>query len=102
MTGKWHEDAHVSTCALSVWNALSMTGLDMSDADTLAFLRERWCAELPDDFTTRGAEYLISRGWVRRDGDVLVIVDRDFARKAKKLERSLDGSGLVMTSAWAR
>jgi hypothetical protein len=62
-----------STKALSVYNALSLTGQDMPRGQVDAFLRGTFDQNLPEDYVEHGVEYLVSHGLAFEIDGVLTI-----------------------------
>lgn len=66
-------EIYQSTKALSVYNALSFSGCDMSRAEVEALLRRVLDANLDEGYVSHGAEYLVQHDLAQDVGGLLVI-----------------------------
>lgn len=71
------DDSWASTKGLSVYNALSMSGRDMSAEDVLAFLRGHWDPEMDLSYVHEGIGFLLRRNFVELRGDLIAIPVRN-------------------------
>lgn len=60
-----------STHGLSVYNALSLSGRDMTPGEILDYLRAHFDAQFTTEAVNTGIEFLLARGYVRRVGAAL-------------------------------
>jgi len=86
-------EIYQSTMALSVYNALSLTGRDMSREQVDAFLRENFDPKLPEDYVAQGAAYLLEKGFAAETDGALKI-DRLPNGRGRPLARTRDDRNL--------
>lgn len=89
-----------STKALSVFNALSQSCVDMTQAGILDYLRAVWDPKMAPEYVAEGVEYLVAQKWVRIDGDV-VRIDRGPNRKGRLVVRAEEDRSLRMLAHWS-
>ena len=77
-----------STKALSVYNALSISGRDMTPDEIGEFLRAEWDPTVDDEYVQTGTQFLLRRGFVRRFENLIVIARHPTTRTARKLVRT--------------
>jgi hypothetical protein len=80
--------------ALSVYNALSLTGQDMPRERVDAFLRSKFDVNLPEDYVAHGVEYLIANNLATEVAGVLKI-QRLPGGRGKPVVRSSDDRELL-------
>ncbi len=83
-----------STMALSVYNALSLTGSDMSREQVDAFLRSTFDVNLAEDYVAQGVEYLLANSLATEIDGVLKI-QRLPSGRGKPVVRSSDDRELL-------
>lgn len=84
-----------STKALSVYNALSLSGRDMTPAEVLAYLRDHWDPKVTPEYVAEGAAYLIERKMAHEIEGVLIAPRLPNSRKTKPVKRANDDRDLV-------
>lgn len=83
-----------STMALSVYNALSLTGRNMPREQVDAFLRDTFDVNLAEDYVAQGVEYLLANGFATETDGVLMI-QRLPSGRGKPVVRTNDDRDLV-------
>jgi hypothetical protein len=90
-----------STKGLSVYNALSQSMRDMSDDEILAYLRAVWDPDMTATYVHEGIAFLVSKDFVRLDGETVRLRERGPNRKGKLVVRANQDRDLNMLPHWS-
>lgn len=93
-------DVYPSTKGLSVYNAVSQSGRDMTADEILGYLRAVWDPKLGPEYVTDGVEFLAQRALVKLDGEKVCMKKRGPNGKGQLLVRVDEDRGLKMLPHW--
>lgn len=93
------DDSWPSTKALSVYNALSLAGADMTANELVAFLRECFDPRIGPEYVAEGIAFLNRKRFAVMDGQT-VVIQRSPQGRGRKLMRINEDADLVMLPKW--
>jgi hypothetical protein len=90
-----------STRGLSVFNALSCAGKDMSADGILEYLRAVWDPKMGAEYVTDGIAFLRENDMVRIDGETVRLKERGPNGKGRIVVRADDDRALRVLPHWS-
>ncbi len=96
------DTAWPSTCALSVYNALSMSRKDMTRQELLEFLRASWDPQTSEGYVSDGIDFLLRRNMIKVSDDKVLLIERGPQGQGRQMQRTADDADLVMLPNWGR
>lgn len=89
-------ETYTSTKALSIYNALSLSGRDLTTSETLEYLRTHFDPKYQEQWIAEGLEYLTSRKYVVTVGDRIIPTrERNHVGRCFPLKRANEEKDLV-------
>lgn len=84
------------TTALSIYNAVSFAGRDLTLEEVTDFLRRAWDARFDVEDLDEGLAYLVKRKWVTNDGAIIGMTWRNpTTGHGPAVQRDVGGNELI-------